>query len=116
MRKAISLAACLLVLSCSQKPEKVTQTRLPLEFPVQGFVSVERYTYGGAAGGYRYYVYGVNSRDERTVLYKGKSNKVLSLSFPKDGAILIDLCGSTLHPRRTTVLADWQGLPVKKLC
>lgn len=110
------VAASLLALSCSQKPEEVTETRLPSKLPIQGAISIERYSYGGAAGGYRYYVYVMPSGDKRTLIYKGKSNKLLSLSFPEDHSILINLCGSTSRLRAITNLPDWQGVPVKRLC
>lgn len=116
MKKSLVVVISLLALSCSQKPEEVADTRLPPNFPVQGTISVERYSYGGAAGGYRYYVYGMSSDHERKLIYKGKSNKLLSLSFSENHSVLLDFCGSTPRPRTITELSDWQGLTVKRVC
>ncbi len=116
MRKSILTLASFLTLSCSQKPENISETRLPPMFAMQGTISVERYSYGGAAGGYRYYVYGTSPDHEREVLYKGKSNNLLSLSFPDNRSILLDFCGLTTRQRRITKSLEWPGLHVKRLC
>jgi len=116
MKKFFAIVASFLMFSCSQQPEEISDTRLPKGFPLQGSVSVERYSYGGAPGGYRYYVYGISLDGERELVYTGRSNKLLSLSFPKNRSVLLNFCGSTPQQRRVTNLPEWQGLPVRRLC
>lgn len=117
MKKSVLIAVAFLVSSCSQKPEEVSETALPVSFPFGGSVSVERYNYGGAAGGYRYYVYGRRSNNERELLYKGKSNKLLSLLFPDNASVLLDFCGPTRQQQQTvTNLRKWRELSVRRLC
>jgi hypothetical protein len=116
MKLGIILAASFLVMSCSQKPEEVNNFELPSIFQFQGIVSVERYSHGGALGGYRYYVYYVDLKKKRELLYTGKSNKLLMLSFPRDRVVLLDFCGPTPRQKKLSSLQKWRGVTLVRLC
>lgn len=105
-----------LACSCSQKPEEVSTVPLPSKFSLKGDISVERYSYGGAMGGYRYYIYFSPDNENRDLIYKGKSNKLLSIVFPTRKSIRLNFCSPDSRQSELTSLSTWRGLAIERAC
>jgi hypothetical protein len=102
--------------SCTNPPEEKSTISTPPDFVKDGYIQIERASYGGAAGGYRHIVDFVDSQGKRSNLFNDRSNRLAHVKLMEPNIVQVNFCSDESDRSPLVKVGNIDGIVVERLC